>query len=110
MQLIYNLFIVLDTLALEKQISRGEFTKSISSINPFSFLKLYRTPRYPKAKKHLVTIYAIQCGSEGRATAEAVNTFGTVNVGWSNEQWRNVNTAFGGSNICLLYTSPSPRD
>lgn len=69
--------------------------ESLSSINPFSFLKLFLGKRYPKALKWLVTVNTLQCCGEGRTSGDLQVIWTKFNLGWTSDAYANFLSFWG---------------
>jgi hypothetical protein len=96
-----------ETLDTSKRITTAQVLESFSTFNPLSFLKVY-TGKYPRALKQFLTVFALQCCSEGRCTGEIYQHWARNNLHWSNEQNRNF-LSFWGMVVMLSGTFVAPR-
>ena len=66
--LIYQLPGLADTLVLEIRVSSAKFTESVSSINPFAFVRISAPGGTGCCLKRLATVFALTCTLEGRGS------------------------------------------
>lgn len=59
-----------ETLPLEKRATDFSFSSALSSINPFNFLQIYRSPKSTKTLKQLTTITTLQTALEGKCMSD----------------------------------------
>lgn len=92
-----------ETLPVAKRISFDEFSASLSSVNPFSFLKIY-TGRNTRLKR-LVTITTLQNFLEGRCTSDVFQMWARNNLKWNAETIRNYVSLWGGMSVAICVRS-----
>jgi hypothetical protein len=78
LQLAYMVVALPETLALKKRISMSKFMSSLSSLNPLSFIKVFRGKN--KVLKQLLLVNTLQCCTEGRCTSECFQLWGKLDM------------------------------
>lgn len=87
-QLVFQLPLLPATLGVEKRRSLSEFFGAVSSINPLSFLTVFRGKNRPL--KQLLMINTLQCSAEGRCTSECFQLWGELDISATQEMVRNM--------------------
>merc|ERR1719316_1965965 len=106
LHVVVNLFNLPETLNVENRISMATFFKSVTSFNPFSFLKIY-LGNYPRQLRQFVTIHSFQCCLEGRCTSDALQMWTQNNLKWNTNQIQTFLSYWGMFvSSCALFTSP----